>query len=107
MAGVVGVGEKSIEELRKLAQYFPDATEYVSACATHMKNVFDENVSVLGRCYYIRTKAHVEGELIDSCEKINGNNHIITKPVSVKAIHTLSKAILVSDSGSFFAGIEE
>ena len=59
------------------------------------------------RCYYIRTKAHVEGELIDSCEKINGNNHIITKPVSVKAIHTLSKAILVSDSGSFFAGIEE
>lgn len=48
MAGVVGVGEKSIEELRKLAQYFPDATEYVSACATHMKNVFDENVSVLG-----------------------------------------------------------
>ena len=40
-------------------------------------------------------------------EKINGNNHIITKPMSVEKMHTLSAAILVSDSSSFFAGIEE
>ena len=63
--------------------------------------------SATKRCYYIRTKALVEGDIIDSCEAINGNYHIITKPVSVKAIHLLSKAILVRDSGSFFAGIEE
>ena len=48
MAGVVGVGESSIEELRKLAQYFPDATDYVAACATHLRNVFNDNASVLG-----------------------------------------------------------
>ena len=61
----------------------------------------------LKRCYYIRTKAHIEGEVVDSIEKIGNNNHIITKPMSVKEIHTLSAAILVSDSSSFFAGIEE
>ena len=59
------------------------------------------------RQYYIRTKAHLEGEFIESAEKIGANNHIITKPMSVKQIHTLSKAILVSDSSSFFAGFEE
>lgn len=59
------------------------------------------------RAYYIRTKAHIEGDVVVSMEKINGNNHIITKPVSVKKMHTLSAAILVSDSSSFFAGIEE
>jgi homoserine dehydrogenase len=63
--------------------------------------------SALKRCYYIRTKAHIEGDIVDSLEKIGNNNHIITKPISVKDIHTLSAAILVSDSGSFFAGIEE
>ena len=65
------------------------------------------NNDELKRCYYIRTKAQVEGDIIDSCEKIGTNNHIITKPISVKGIHTLSAAILVSDSSSFFAGIEE
>ncbi|MBE6675074.1 MAG: homoserine dehydrogenase [Ruminococcaceae bacterium] len=63
--------------------------------------------SVFKRSYYIRTKAQLEGEFIDSCEKINGNNHIITKAMSVKEIHTLSAAILISDSSSFFAGFEE
>ena len=61
----------------------------------------------LKRRYYIRTKAHIEGDIIDSFEKVDGNNHIITKPISVKDIHTLSCAILISDSSSFFAGIEE
>ena len=45
---VVGVGQKSIEELRKLADYFPDATEYVKARADRLKSVFEENASVLG-----------------------------------------------------------
>ena len=63
--------------------------------------------STLKRCYYIRTKANIEGEIVDTKEKINNNNHIITKPISVKDMHTLSAAILISDSSSFFAGIEE
>ena len=63
--------------------------------------------SAFKRSYYIRTKAHIEGELVDSFEKIGNNNHIITKPMSVKDMHTLSAAILISDSSSFFAGIEE
>lgn len=63
--------------------------------------------SAAKRAYYIRTKAHIEGDVVVSMEKINGNNHIITKPVSVEKMHTLSAAILVSDSSSFFAGIEE
>lgn len=63
--------------------------------------------SAVKRSYYIRTKAHIEGDIVNSCEKINGNNHIITKPISVKEIHTLSCAISVSDSSSFFAGFEE
>ncbi len=69
-------------------------------------NVAVDN-STLKRSYYIRTKAHIEGDIVNSMEKINGNNHIITKPVSVKDMHTLSAAILISDSSSFFAGIEE
>ena len=59
------------------------------------------------RGYYIRTKAHIEGDFIDSCEKINGNYHIITKPVSVSYIHKLKNTILESDASSFFAGIED
>jgi len=63
--------------------------------------------SAFKRSYYIRTKAQLEGELVDSFEKIGTNNHIITKPMSVKDMHTLAAAILISDSSSFFAGIEE
>jgi homoserine dehydrogenase len=59
------------------------------------------------RSYYIRTKALVEGDVVESAEKIGDNNYIITKPMSVAQMHTLSAAILVSDSSSFFAGIEE
>ena len=61
----------------------------------------------LKRSYYIRTTASVDGELIENKETINGNNHIITKPISVNSIHKLAKIILESDSGSFFAGFEE
>ncbi len=61
----------------------------------------------LKRSYYIRTTASVDGELIESKEIINGNSHIITKPVSISCIHRLAKIISESDSGSFFAGFEE
>ena len=61
----------------------------------------------LKRSYYIRTTATIDGELIESKEVINGNSHIITKPVSVSFIHKLANIILESDSGSFFAGFEE
>ena len=63
--------------------------------------------SAFKRSYYIRTKAHVEGEIVESVEAIGNNYHIVTKPMSVKDMHTLSAAILVSDSSSFFAGFEE
>lgn len=65
------------------------------------------NNDALKRRYYIRTKSFVEGMLIESKETINGNNHIITKPVSVSYMHKLSKTIKESDPDSFFAGIEE
>ncbi|MBQ8146762.1 MAG: homoserine dehydrogenase [Clostridia bacterium] len=61
----------------------------------------------LKRSYYIRTTAFVDGELIENKETINGNNHIITKPISVSCIHKLANIILESDPGSFFAGFEE
>ncbi|MBO5312398.1 MAG: homoserine dehydrogenase [Clostridia bacterium] len=57
------------------------------------------------KSYYIRTKAHIEGDLVVNCEKINSNYHIITKPVSVSYINRLKNTILESDASSFFAGI--
>ena len=59
------------------------------------------------RCYYIRTQATVQGDIVDSCEKIGASYHIVTKPMSVVDVHNLAAAIRVSDSSSFFAGIEE
>ncbi len=86
-----------------------DIIDVVSGCSytqdTPIELTFDNHK--VERAYYIRTKAQIEGDIVAKCEKINGNNHIITKKMSVKDIHTLSCAILVSDSSSFFAGIEE
>ncbi|MBQ4071651.1 MAG: homoserine dehydrogenase [Clostridia bacterium] len=56
--------------------------------------------------YYVRTKADVPSDLIDSLTKIGDDNFIITKEISVLGMHKLSKEIIQKDGVSFFAGIE-
>ena len=89
-----------------LAQDIIDIVKGDTALSFAPNDVTVDN-SAVKRSYYIRTKAHIEGDVVASLEKIGGNNYIMTKPMSVSEMHNLSAAILVSDSSSFFAGIEE
>ena len=62
--------------------------------------------SIVIKSYYIRTKADIPAEIIESNKAFDGYNFAITKPVSVVAMHRLAKEILSKDGESFFAGIE-
>ena len=52
--------------------------------------------------YYVRTSAKLE---IPS--RALGDGTYITEPVSVRAMHDLARRLRESDSGLFFAGIQE
>ena len=56
--------------------------------------------------YYIRTKANVPADYIDSMETIGGDKFIITKCVSVFDAHKLADKISSEDGEFFFAGIK-
>lgn len=56
--------------------------------------------------YYIRTKADISSDLIETKTVIDSENYIITKPVSVSEIHAISEGIFKKDGESFIAGIE-
>ncbi len=56
--------------------------------------------------YYVRTKADVPSEIIESKTTIGGDNYVVTSPISVSAMHKLAETILQKDGESFFAGIE-
>jgi len=62
--------------------------------------------STVVHSYYVRTKAAFPSEYIDRCEKLDSENYIITKPVSVLKIHNVADEILSKDGESFFAGIK-
>ena len=62
--------------------------------------------STVVHSYYVRTKAAFPSEYIDRCEKLDSENYIITKPVSVLNIHNVADEILSKDGESFFAGIK-
>ncbi len=59
------------------------------------------------RKYYVRANACVDEGIIESSEKIENTNYIITKKISVAKMHNIAKAIYEQDSTAFFAGIEE
>ncbi len=56
--------------------------------------------------YYVRTRASVPEEIIDSCTCRDGVNFIITKNISVSEIHRLAHEIFKKDGDTFCAGIE-
>ena len=56
--------------------------------------------------YYIRTKTDVPSEIIETKNTADGYNFIITKQISVSAMHKIAESILEKDGESFFAGIE-
>ena len=72
---------------------------------SHGKKVVVDNGSAV-KSYYVRTKAEVPYEIIESKKMIGESKFIITKPISVSAMHKIADVILQKDGDSFFAGIE-
>ena len=58
------------------------------------------------KSYYVRTKAELPPDIIESKKTIDGDNYIITVKISVSDMHRYADAILQKDGESFFAGIE-
>ncbi len=56
--------------------------------------------------YYIRTKADVPAEIIESKKIIDGYSFVITNTTSVSAMHEIAESIFKKDGESFLAGIE-
>lgn len=61
----------------------------------------------LTRKYYVRTSAALPCDIINNKETIDGISYILTKEISVKDMHLIAKDVFATDSGAFFAGIEE
>ena len=70
------------------------------ACATHTDN------SAVSFSYYIRTKADVAADVIESLEMFGDDKVIITKELSVSQANAIASEILKKDGESFLAGIE-
>lgn len=70
------------------------------ACAAHTDN------SAFNCSYYIRTKAEINSDIIESIDIIGDDNIIITKDLSVSQANAIASEILKKDGESFLAGIE-
>ena len=84
-----------------VADLFDNASKKVYA---PQKLEVDNSVDV--KQYYIRTKADISSNLVDSMRVDGSYKYIITKPLSVSEIHVISEQISDKDGESFFAGIE-
>ena len=58
------------------------------------------------RKYFIRTTADMPFEFYDSVDKIDYIYYIVTKEISVSAMHEAADLMLEQDADSFFAGFE-
>ena len=58
------------------------------------------------RKYFIRTTADMPFEFYDSVDKIDDIYYIVTKEISVSAMHEAADLMLEQDADSFFAGFE-
>lgn len=56
--------------------------------------------------YYVRTKADINADVIESCKVDGQYKYIITKPISVSEIHKISDEISDKDGEIFCAGIQ-
>lgn len=56
--------------------------------------------------YYVRTKANLPEEYIDSADTVENENYIVTKPISVSFAHKLADEISSKDGEFFIAGIK-
>ena len=61
---------------------------------------------IVKKQYYVRTKAEIASDLIASVSRVDADNYIITKEISVAQAHELASEVLKKDGESFFAGIE-
>ena len=84
-----------------VADLFDNASKKVYA---PQKLEVDNSVDV--KQYYIRTKADISSNLVDSMRVDGSYKYIITKPLSVSEIHVISEQISDKDGESFFAGIQ-
>ena len=69
-------------------------------------NAITVDNSKVVKSYYIRTTADVPEDIVQSKKTIDCYSFIITKPISVSAMHEIAEPILKKDGESFFAGIE-
>ena len=62
--------------------------------------------SLESHAYYVRTKADICKEYIDSIDAIDNEKYIVTKPISVSLAHKLADEISSKDAEFFIAGIK-